>query len=396
MIGKFGYFVKFVWLNRDVIQLGRGLLVIAVELKDISKSYDRQKSVIDQISLSIEEGEFFVLVGPSGSGKSTLLRMIAGLEEISGGVLKMNNKIVNHLPPKERNLSMVFQNYALYPHLTVEQNILFGLRAKKIDKLEQQKRLQETAEMMGLMDLLKRKPKQLSGGQRQRVALARSVVSEAPICLMDEPLSNLDAKLRAHMRIEIRRLQKKLGLTMIYVTHDQVEAMTMGDRIMVLNDGKIQQVGEPITLYNQPANLFVASFIGSPKINLSKGKLIDYKLVLESGLQITMDKEEMLALLSYPNLTMGIRAEHILPAAPEEKTHTLEVINVEQLGNETLLTFEVGKELWTAKWLGQWRIQAGDHVPVQLSSKNICFFDSESGALIRPAIAAKEQEVVGL
>lgn len=396
MIGKFGYFVKFVWLNRDVIQLGRGLLVIAVELKDISKSYDRQKSVIDQISLSIEEGEFFVLVGPSGSGKSTLLRMIAGLEEISGGVLKMNNKIVNHLPPKERNLSMVFQNYALYPHLTVEQNILFGLRAKKIDKLEQQKRLKETAEMMGLMDLLKRKPKQLSGGQRQRVALARSVVSEAPICLMDEPLSNLDAKLRAHMRIEIRRLQKKLGLTMIYVTHDQVEAMTMGDRIMVLNDGKIQQVGEPITLYNQPANLFVASFIGSPKINLSKGKLIDYKLVLESGLQITMDKEEMLALLSYPNLTMGIRAEHILPAAPEEKTHTLEVINVEQLGNETLLTFEVGNELWTAKWLGQWRIQAGDHVPVQLSSKNICFFDSESGALIRPAIAVKEQEVVGL
>lgn len=396
MIGKFGYFVKFVWLNRDVIQLGRGLLVIAVELKDISKSYDRQKSVIDQISLSIEEGEFFVLVGPSGSGKSTLLRMIAGLEEISGGVLKMNNKIVNHLPPKERNLSMVFQNYALYPHLTVEQNILFGLRAKKIDKLEQQKRLQETAEMMGLMDLLKRKPKQLSGGQRQRVALARSVVSEAPICLMDEPLSNLDAKLRAHMRIEIRRLQKKLGLTMIYVTHDQVEAMTMGDRIMVLNDGKIQQVGEPITLYNQPANLFVASFIGSPKINLSKGKIIDYKLVLESGLQISMDKEEIIPLLSYPNLTMGIRAEHILPAAPEEKTHTLEVINVEQLGNETLLTFEVGKELWTAKWLGQWRIQAGNHVPVQLSSKNICFFDSESGALIRPAIAAKEQEVVGL
>ncbi|MGI8348893.1 ABC transporter ATP-binding protein [Niallia circulans] len=370
--------------------------MIAVELKDISKSYDRQKSVIDQISLSIEEGEFFVLVGPSGSGKSTLLRMIAGLEEISGGVLKMNNKIVNHLPPKERNLSMVFQNYALYPHLTVEQNILFGLRAKKIDKLEQQKRLQETAEMMGLTDLLKRKPKELSGGQRQRVALARSVVSEAPICLMDEPLSNLDAKLRAHMRIEIRRLQKKLGLTMIYVTHDQVEAMTMGDRIMVLNDGKIQQVGEPITLYNQPANLFVASFIGSPKINLSKGNLIDYKLVLESGLQISMDKEEILPLLSYPNLTMGIRAEHILPAAPEEKTHTLEVLNVEQLGNETLLTFEVGNELWTAKWLGQWRIQAGDHVPVQLSSKNICFFDPESGALIRPAIAVKEQEVVGL
>jgi sn-glycerol 3-phosphate transport system ATP-binding protein len=396
MIGKFDIQNEFVCFNRDVLQMGRDLLVIAVEMKDISKSYDKQKSVIDEISLSIEEGEFFVLVGPSGSGKSTLLRMIAGLEEISGGVLKMNNQVVNHLPPKDRNLSMVFQNYALYPHLTVEQNILFGLRAKKVDKKEQQKRLQETAEMMGLTELLKRKPRELSGGQRQRVALARSVVSEAPICLMDEPLSNLDAKLRAHMRIEIRRLQKKLGLTMIYVTHDQVEAMTMGDRIMVLNDGKIQQVGEPITLYNQPANLFVASFIGSPKINLSKAKLIDHKLVLENGLQITMDKEDTLPLLSYPNLTMGIRAEHIFPGTPEQTSHTLEVINVEQLGNETLLTFEVGKELWTAKWLGQWRIQVGDHVPVQLSSKNICFFDSESGALIRPAVAIKEQEVVGL
>ncbi len=376
--------------------MGRDLLVVAVEMKDISKSYDKQKSVIDEISLSIEEGEFFVLVGPSGSGKSTLLRMIAGLEEISGGVLKMNNQVVNHLPPKDRNLSMVFQNYALYPHLTVEQNILFGLRAKKVDKKEQHQRLQETAEMMGLTELLKRKPRELSGGQRQRVALARSVVSEAPICLMDEPLSNLDAKLRAHMRIEIRRLQKKLGLTMIYVTHDQVEAMTMGDRIMVLNDGKIQQVGEPITLYNQPANLFVASFIGSPKINLSKAKLIDHKLVLENGLQITMDKEDTLPLLSHPNLTMGIRAEHIFPGTAEQTSHTLEVINVEQLGNETLLTFEVGKELWTAKWLGQWRIQVGDRVPVQLSSKNICFFDSESGELIRPAVAIKEQEVVGL
>ncbi|WP_312095966.1 ABC transporter ATP-binding protein [Niallia sp.] len=370
--------------------------MVAVEMKDISKSYDKQKSVIDQISLSIEEGEFFVLVGPSGSGKSTLLRMIAGLEDISGGVLKMNNQVVNHLPPKDRNLSMVFQNYALYPHLTVEQNILFGLRAKKVDKVEQQRRLQETAGMMGLTGLLKRKPKELSGGQRQRVALARSVVSEAPICLMDEPLSNLDAKLRAHMRIEIRRLQKKLGLTMIYVTHDQVEAMTMGDRIMVLNDGKIQQVGEPITLYNQPANLFVASFIGSPKINLSAAKLVDHKLVLESGLQIVMDKEDILPLQSYANLTMGIRAEHIFPGTNEHTSHTLEVVNVEQLGNETLLTFELGKELWTAKWLGQWRIQAGDRVPVQLSSKNICFFDSESGALIRPAVAMEEQEVVGL
>ena len=241
-----------------------------IELINISKSYDKQKNVLKEINLTIEEGEYFVLVGPSGSGKSTLLRMIAGLEEISDGVLKIDSKAVNHLPPKDRNLSMVFQNYALYPHLTVEQNVLFGLNAKKVDKAEQQKRLKEAAEMLGLTELLKRKPRELSGGQRQRVALARSIVSQAPLCLMDEPLSNLDAKLRANMRVEIRRLQKRLGLTMIYVTHDQVEAMTMGDRIMVLNEGTIQQVGKPITLYNEPQNLFVASFIGSPKMNLGR------------------------------------------------------------------------------------------------------------------------------
>ena len=244
-----------------------------IELMDISKSYNKQRNVLNGIDLQIEKGEFFVLVGPSGSGKSTLLRMIAGLEEISAGTLKIGEKIVNHLPPKDRNLSMVFQNYALYPHLTVEQNILFGLHAKKVDKQLQKKRLEETAKMMGLNELLSRKPRELSGGQRQRVALARAVVSEAPLCLMDEPLSNLDAKLRANMRIEIRRLQKKLGLTMVYVTHDQVEAMTMGDRIMVLNDGIIQQVGAPIELSNKPANLFVAAFIGSPKLSLGKAVL---------------------------------------------------------------------------------------------------------------------------
>ncbi|HWJ79477.1 MAG TPA: ABC transporter ATP-binding protein [Niallia sp.] len=366
----------------------------AVECIDISKSYDKQKSVLDQISFSIEEGEFYVLVGPSGSGKSTLLRMIAGLEEISSGMLRMNDKVVNHLPPKDRKLSMVFQNYALYPHLTVEQNILFGLRAKKVDKKEQQKRLLETAEMMGLTDLLKRKPKHLSGGQRQRVALARSVVSRSPICLMDEPLSNLDAKLRAHMRVEIRRLQRKLGLTMIYVTHDQIEAMTMGDRIMVLNDGKIQQIGEPITLYNEPANLFVASFIGSPKINLSKVNLLDQKIILECGLELALEKGDLLPLLTYKNVTMGIRAEHILPGTHENTTHLLEVVNVEQLGNETLLTFEVGKELWTAKWLGQWKVKAGEYVPVSISTKNISFFDTDTGVLIKPCMPTTEQEVV--
>ena len=368
----------------------------AVELNGITKSYDNQQMVLDQIDLSIENGEFFVLVGPSGSGKSTLLRMIAGLEDITGGILKINDRVVNQLPPKDRNLSMVFQNYALYPHLTVEQNILFGLHAKKVAKSEQQKRLKETAEMMGLTSLLKRKPKQLSGGQRQRVALARSVVSEAPLCLMDEPLSNLDAKLRAHMRIEIRRLQKKLGLTMVYVTHDQVEAMTMGDRIIVLNEGKIQQIGEPITLYNEPANLFVASFIGSPKMNLGQVTYRNQLMVVENSLQIPMDPADKQILLQYQNVTMGLRAEHIFPGNSENTTHYLEVINVEQLGNETLLTFVIGRELWTAKWLGQWRVRVGEKVPVHISSKYISFFDTETGLLVKAASRKNEQEVVGI
>ncbi|KAB8129519.1 ABC transporter ATP-binding protein [Gracilibacillus oryzae] len=357
-----------------------------VEMKDLEKSYDNQKNVLNGIDLAIEDGEFFVLVGPSGSGKSTLLRMIAGLEEITGGILKINDKVVNHLRPKDRDLSMVFQNYALYPHLTVEQNILFGLNAKKVNKKEQQKRLNETAEMMGLSELLKRKPKQLSGGQRQRVALARAVVSHAPLCLMDEPLSNLDAKLRAHMRMEIRRLQKKLGLT-----------MTMGDRIMVLDDGKIQQVGDPITLYNEPANLFVASFIGSPRINLGQAVIKDHQLVIEESIHIPITTSDIGNIIQKNNLTIGIRAEHIFHGDEDSKTHELEVISVEHLGNETLLTFEIGKELWTAKWLGQWRVQVGDKVPVNISVENMSFYDTKTTELIKPATSVvKEQEVVAI
>lgn len=367
-----------------------------IELVEISKSYDKQQDVLNEINLTIDEGEFFVLVGPSGSGKSTLLRMIAGLEEISGGILKINGNMVNHIPPKDRNLSMVFQNYALYPHLSVEQNILFGLKAKKVEKQERQRRLYEAAEMMGLTELLERKPRELSGGQRQRVALARTIVSQSPLCLMDEPLSNLDAKLRANMRVQIRRLQKKLGMTMIYVTHDQVEAMTMGDRIMVLNDGKIQQVGKPITLYNEPANLFVASFIGSPKMNM--GKAIFSKdgkqLIVEDELHIPVDSSFVKDIPKNKQLTIGIRAEHLLPGTNENTNHFLEVVNVEQLGNETSIAFDVGTELWTAKWSGQWLIKIGQKVPVHILPENLLFFDSETGDLIQSASKGKEQEVL--
>ena len=367
-----------------------------IELMDISKSYNKQSNVLNGIDLNIEKGEFFVLVGPSGSGKSTLLRMIAGLEEISGGTLKINGNIVNHLPPKNRNLSMVFQNYALYPHLTVEQNILFGLNARKVDKQIQKKRLEETAQLMGLSDLLNRKPRELSGGQRQRVALARSVVSEAPLCLMDEPLSNLDAKLRANMRIEIRRLQKRLGLTMVYVTHDQVEAMTMGDRIMVLNDGVIQQVGEPITLYNKPANLFVATFIGSPKMNLGKAVLTVKHLIIENALKIPFDSKQAKSIIKSDNVIVGIRAEHMPRGTKDNQTIEIEVVNVEQLGNETLVSFEVGTELWTAKWLGQWLGKVGDRVPVHISIEHMHFFDARTGELIQAASNKNDQEVVKL
>ncbi|WP_456276893.1 ABC transporter ATP-binding protein [Bacillus sp. AK128] len=370
-----------------------------VELVNISKSYDKQKDVLDGINVSIEEGEFFVLVGPSGSGKSTLLRMIAGLEDISGGILKINEQTVNHLAPKDRDLSMVFQNYALYPHLTVEQNILFGLKARKVSKQEQQRRLIEASEMLGLTELLKRKPRELSGGQRQRVALGRSVVSHAPLCLMDEPLSNLDAKLRANMRVQIRRLQKRLGLTMVYVTHDQVEAMTMGDRIMVLNDGKIQQVGKPITLYNEPANLFVASFIGSPKMNTGKAVFSEdgTTLIIENQIHIPVDPVMARSIPRNMNLVVGIRAEHLFAGqAKEEQAQYVEAVNVEQLGNETSIAFDVGSELWTAKWPGQWTIQYGQKVPVKIMPEYLLFFDGDTGNLLKSAELGKRQEVVAI
>ena len=363
-----------------------------VELVGISKSYDKQKNVLNEINLSIEKGEFFVLVGPSGCGKSTLLRMVAGLEEITGGTLLLNGQEANTLAPKDRNLSMVFQNYALYPHLTVEQNILFGLHAKKVNKTEQQRRIKEAAKMMGLVDLLTRKPKQLSGGQRQRVALARAVVSEAPLCLMDEPLSNLDAKLRAHMRIEIRRLQRKLGLTMIYVTHDQVEAMTMGDRIMVLNDGVIQQIGSPIDLYNKPENQFVATFIGSPKMNTAEVFINHNKKELEIKDSLVFTLPENWTEL-VDQAVIGIRSEHIRYEGGDA-THYLEVASVEQLGNETLIAFIVGNEFWTAKWPGQWAIKTGERVPVKLDFDHFHFFDSKTGGLLQSARAQSMQEVV--
>src|SRR5438093_1699918 len=237
-----------------------------VMLKDLNRKFDEVHAVKD-VNLLIRDKEFIVLVGPSGCGKSTTLRMVAGLEDITSGEIYLGDQLVNNLPPKDRDMAMVFQNYALYPHMTVYDNMAFGLKMRKFPKAEIQKRVQDAAEILGIQDLLKRKPRQLSGGQRQRVAVGRAIVRHPQVFLFDEPLSNLDAKLRVQMRVELKRLHDRLETTAIYVTHDQVEAMTLGDRVVVMKDGWIQQVGEPLELYGKPANRFVAGFIGSPSMN---------------------------------------------------------------------------------------------------------------------------------
>jgi sn-glycerol 3-phosphate transport system ATP-binding protein len=369
-------------------------LMKKVELVNVGKSYDQKTNVIQDINVTIEPGEFFVLVGPSGCGKSTMLRMIAGLEEVTQGELLIGDVKANKLLPSQRDLSMVFQNYALYPHLTVEQNILFGLHTKKISKQEQHKRCREAAEMLGLSEYLKRKPRQLSGGQRQRVALARAIATHSPICLMDEPLSNLDAKLRAKMRSEIRQIQRKLGITMIYVTHDQTEAMTMADRMMILNGGNIQQVGRPLDIYNAPANTFVASFIGSPPMNLSNVSIENNLLVFEDRRAISMSA-------SYSNLSgkkevvVGVRPEHVQLATNDNTSFIVEVDNVEILGTETLLTFQMGDKQWMAKWNGQWNIKVGERVPIFIDPKHLFLFDSGTGSCLHYEPSTEDLTVKG-
>jgi sn-glycerol 3-phosphate transport system ATP-binding protein len=351
----------------------RCICVTNVEFVRVCKFYDGKKYVIHDLNASIESGEFFVLVGPSGCGKSTILRMVAGLESITSGDLLMGGVRVNELPTSVRHLAMVFQNYALYPHLTVEQNIVFGLHIKGISKQEQKKRCQEAAEMLGLTDVLSYKPRQLSEGQRQRVALARAIVTQAPICLMDEPLSNVDAKLRAKMRSEIRQLQRQLGMTVMYVTHDQVEAMTMADRIMVLHEGTSQQIGAPLDVYNHPNNTFVASFIGSPPMNLVEAKVSENTLFLNYERAIQFSNSG----LSLPEqVIVGVRPEHIHLAPSQDEYFIATVLNVEILGAETLVTFQLTKHThWISRWNGQWNIRIGERIPLVIDEANIVFFD---------------------
>lgn len=314
-----------------------------IELKNIDKTFDGRQKVIDNLNLNIFDGEFLVLVGPSGCGKSTTLRLIAGLETAGSGHIIIDNKRVNDIPPKDRDISMVFQNYALYPHMTVHDNIAFGLKLRKYPKKEIEERVKEAADILEIHSLLKRKPKQLSGGQRQRVALGRAIVRKPKVFLFDEPLSNLDAKLRLQMRAEIKKLHRKLKTTMVYVTHDQVEAMTMGDRIAIMKDGIIHQLDTPMEIYNKPADLFVAGFIGSPAMNFiptvvsKKNTLISKNMNIEFPIP---DSYKSVFRNAVNNaVTIGIRPEHLSIAPSSEAAVPIftRLDLIEPLGNETIL-----------------------------------------------------------
>ncbi|SIR66111.1 carbohydrate ABC transporter ATP-binding protein, CUT1 family [Haladaptatus litoreus] len=360
-----------------------------LELDEATKLFQEDDDpvvAVDEISLDIEDSEFIVLVGPSGCGKSTTLRLIAGLETISSGTVAIDDAVINDEKPKDRNIAMVFQNYALYPQKTVSENMSFGLEmATDLSADEIKERVESTAEMLGIGDLLNRKPNALSGGQKQRVALGRAIVRDPKVFLMDEPLSNLDAKLRTKMRTEIQELQKELGVTTVYVTHDQTEAMTMGDRIVILKDGKLQQVGTPLECYYEPTNIFVAGFIGSPSMNFStlvfsegigQSDDVHYSFSSEHAAEIRKESES-------ERITLGIRPEDIELASGQGE-HTVEsTVNViEPMGKETYVHFELDGEEMVAAIAGNLHFDAGDTIYLRFPEEKIHVFDSETGRTI--------------
>jgi len=320
----------------------------AIELEQVKKVYPNGYEAVHGLDLGIDEGELMVLVGPSGCGKSTVLRMIAGLEDITAGSLRFGEKVVNDLGPKERDIAMVFQNYALYPHMTVAENIGFALTQRKMPKAEIAEKVREAAHILGLTEWLDRKPGQLSGGQRQRVAMGRAIVRNPSVFLMDEPLSNLDAKLRVQMRAEVSTIQRTVGVATVYVTHDQVEAMTMGDRVAVMRDGVIQQCANPQTLYDAPASMFVGAFMGSPAMNLFEATVLPDKAAIRLGSQVvalpevTLDARPSLSTYAGQSVVVGLRPEH-LPAAGDEAMPeiTADVELVEALGSDLLVHFTI-------------------------------------------------------
>ena len=343
-----------------------------INLKNLQKSYGKIK-VIHDLSIDINEGELIVIVGPSGCGKSTLLRMVAGLEDINSGSILIDNKIVNELEPMERNIAMVFQNYALYPHMTVFENMSYGLKILKIPKNEISSRVQKAAEILELGELLKRKPSQLSGGQRQRVAMGRAIVRDPVAFLFDEPLSNLDAKLRVQMRLEIKKLQKQLKTTSLYVTHDQVEAMTLADRMVVMNEGNVEHVGTPLEVYTKPKTLFTAQFIGSPAMNILKGECQSNQIKLSSGAILKANSKHN------GEVNVGLRPEDF--TIDEKGTIKLKVELVELIGANTLIhgRLENSNEILVASIAGVISdSKIGNHINLSFNENKLHLFDINS------------------
>ena len=360
-----------------------------VKLEHIKKEYEGNVLAVKDVSVEIHDKEFVVLVGPSGCGKSTTLRMIAGLEEISSGNLSIDGKVVNDVPPKDRDIAMVFQNYALYPHMNVYENMAFGLKLRKFPKNEIDKRVREAAKILSIEDYLDRKPKALSGGQRQRVAVGRAIVRKPKVFLFDEPLSNLDAKMRVQMRTEISKLHKQLGATMIYVTHDQTEAMTMGDRIVVMKDGIVQQIDTPLNLYNAPINKFVAGFIGSPAMNFIAGTISESKGLFfsETGttFSVSIPKERQAILKQYvgKEVWMGIRPEHIKIGKSKTESIKGNIEVVEPMGNEIFVYFTCGKSQIISREAVQNVPSAGDTLDFTFDISKAQFFDTQTENVIR-------------
>ena len=405
-------------------------------LDHVEKSYSGGVKAINDLSLDVKDGEFMVFVGPSGCGKSTALRSIAGLEEITAGTISIGERVVNDLPPKDRDIAMVFQNYALYPHMTVEQNLAFGLQLRKTPKEDIKRRVGEAAKMLGLEQYLKRKPAALSGGQRQRVAMGRAIVREPQAFLMDEPLSNLDAKLRVSMRASLNQLHERLGVTTVYVTHDQVEAMTLGHRVCVLRDGRLQQVDTPQTLFEKPVNLFVAGFIGSPAMNFVTADLVrdDGPAVTFANYRLSVPPEEIdnsPGLSNYfgKKVILGIRPSdfedasigdgnwgrmqvttnvteelgseiHVIftiDAPPVQHASITEAAQSDEGDDETVAALIGGKTLWTARVSARSQVRPGQPIELGVDTRNLQFFDPDSGLSIgHPAAtpAAAEPEPV--
>ncbi|HEY3519497.1 MAG TPA: sn-glycerol-3-phosphate ABC transporter ATP-binding protein UgpC [Rhodanobacteraceae bacterium] len=365
-----------------------------VRLDNVRKEFDHGKVAVADASFEVADGELLVLVGPSGCGKTTLLRMIAGLETAGSGTIAIDGRAVNDVPPRERDIAMVFQNYALYPHMSVAENLAFGLKLRGMPRAEIARRIDAAATMLGLREMLERRPRQLSGGQRQRVALGRALVREPKVFLLDEPLSNLDAKLRLSMRVEIARLHRRLGATMIYVTHDQIEAMTLGQRIVVLNEGEIQQIDTPMRLYEEPANIFVAGFLGSPAMNFLRGTLQEEgaqaQLKIDDGSTLSLGDLRRLRpeLTRYDGkeLVLGLRPEilHLgIPEGGSSRVLRAQLEVVEPVGNEMFLNLRLGRNGLVARVPPQSLPAHGAELALYFATEKVHAFDPRSGRRIQ-------------